>query len=114
MHEGVNLSIRLPPDLLAQREVAPDAVTVVELVGPVGVRLSAQATSGFDHVEDELAGGETSLTGDQRQLRAEGRHVVQLLPAERIGTDDPDAVALGGADQGQRGSRAAAGVLDYG
>lgn len=36
---------------------------------------------------------------DERELRPQRRHVIQLLPAEGIGADDPNAVALGGADR---------------
>ena len=85
VNEGVDLALRLAPDLLAQRVVAGDAVLVVELVGPVGVRLPAQLAGGLDHVQDQLLGGEAALARDERQLRAERRHVVQLLLAERVG-----------------------------
>ncbi len=114
MDEGVDLSLRLDPDLLAQRVVARDAVLVMELVRPVGVRLPAQLTGGLDHVQDQFPGGRASLALDERQLRAQRRHVIQFLLAERIGGDDLQAVALCGADQCQRCPRAATRVLDDG
>jgi hypothetical protein len=40
VHEGVDRTLRLPPDLLAERVVAGDAVVVVELVRPERVRLT--------------------------------------------------------------------------
>ena len=47
MDEGVDLAVGLFPDLLAQREVAGDAVVIVELIGPYvrGSRLSRRAVS---------------------------------------------------------------------
>jgi hypothetical protein len=101
VNEGVDLSVRLAPDLLAQRVVARDAVVIVELIGPVGVRLLAQLASGLDHVQDQLLGGEASLARDQRELRPERRHLIQLLRAEGIGRHDVDTVAPGGADERQ-------------
>jgi pyridoxal-phosphate dependent enzyme len=42
---------------------------------------------------------------------AQRRHLIQLLAAERVGADDLQPVALGGAHQRQRCARAAPGVL---
>ena len=114
VNEGVDFPVRLTPDLLAQRVIARDAVVVIELVRPAGVRLPAQLAGGLDHVQDQFPGGPASLARHERQLRSQRRHVIQLLPAERVGGDDADAVAPGGADQCQRCSRAAARVLDDG
>jgi hypothetical protein len=85
---------------------------VVELVGPVGVGLLAQLTRGLDHVQDQFLGGKTPFASDERQLRTQRRHVVQLLLAERIRADDFYPIAFGGADQCQRCARAATRVLD--
>ncbi len=112
VHEGVDSSPGLAPDLFAQRVIARDAVLVVELVGPVGAGLAAQLTGGLDHVQDQFPGGAAPLARHQRQLRTQRRHVIPLLLAEGIRGDDPDTVALGGADQRQRRARAAARVLD--
>jgi hypothetical protein len=78
--------------------VASDAVLVVELVGPVAVRLPAQFSSGLYHVQYQLLGGKAALARDKCELGAEGLHVVQLLTAERVRRDDPDTVALGRTD----------------
>jgi hypothetical protein len=56
VNEGVDLAVRLTPDLLAQRVVARDAVTVVELVGPVSVRLLAERI-GADDLDPITFGG---------------------------------------------------------
>jgi hypothetical protein len=114
VNEGVDLAIRLAPDLFTQRVVARDAVVVVELVGPICMRLSAQPPGDLDHVQDQLPRGAASLAGDERQLGTQRRHVIPFLLAERIGADDPDTVALDGADQRERCARAATGVLDDG
>ena len=112
--EGVDLPLRLTPDLFPERTVAGDAVPVVELIRPVRVRLLAQPASGFDHVQDQLLRGEASLAADERELGAERSHLIQLLRAERIGADDLQTVASGGADQRERRPRAAARVFDDG
>jgi len=112
VNEGIDLSFGLTPDLLAQRVIARDAVPVLELVGPVGVRLLAQPAGGLDHVQDQSLGGAASLARDESQLRTQRRHVIPLLGAERIGGDDPETVAFGGADQRERCPRAATRVLD--
>src|SRR5918992_1508042 len=66
------------------------------------LRLSASATP-----REEAA-----LPRDEREPRAERRHLVQLVAAERVGADDVDGVALRGADQRERGAGAPARVLD--
>ncbi len=114
VNEGVDLSLRLTPDPLAQRVVTRDAVMVVELVGPVSVRLLAQLTGGLDHVQDEFLGGATSLTSDERELGTQRRHLIQLLLAERIGGDDLETIAFDGADQRKRCPGTATCVLDDG
>jgi len=61
-----------------------------------------------------LLGGEASLASNQRELRAQGRHLIALLLAECVRGDDLERVAPGGADERQRRARAAARVLDHG
>src|SRR5262249_51965610 len=99
MNEGTDLTPRLAPDLLTEPEVTRDAVLVLELVGPIGVRLLAQPTSGLDHVEDELLRREAALARYEREICTERRHLIQLLGAERVGADDVEAISLGGADE---------------
>src|SRR6185503_2315189 len=114
LHERRHLALRLDPDLLAERVVARDAVVVLELVGPVRARLAREHARALDHVENELLRRLTAFARNERQLGAEGGHLVELLAAESVGGDDPDPVTTGGADERERGARAAAGVLDDG
>ncbi|HTT65045.1 MAG TPA: hypothetical protein VMG35_24510 [Bryobacteraceae bacterium] len=89
VHESVDFALRLTPDLLSERVVALDAVVIVELVGPVSVRLFAQLTGGLDHVLDQFSGGEASFAWDERQFGAKRCHVIPFLLAECVGADDP-------------------------
>jgi hypothetical protein len=50
--------------------------------------------------------------GDDRELRAERRHVIALLRAECIGGHDAQRVAARGADEREGNAGAAAGVFD--
>ncbi len=114
LNECVHRPVRLSPNLLAERIVAGDAVHIAELVRHEGFGFAAQLICGGDHVEDQLLRSQAALAGDKRQIRAECRHVIQLLAAECVGGHDPDAVALGGADQGERRPGAPACVLNHG
>jgi hypothetical protein len=113
VHERRQSPAGLAPDLLPERVIAGDGVVIVQLVRPVGVGLTAQGPRRLDHVEDQLLRRTPALAWHERELRPVCRHLVQLLPAERVGADDPDAVAPGGAHQGQRRAGAATGVLDH-
>jgi len=85
---------------------------VVELIGPVGVRLLTQLTGCLDHVQDQLLGGESSFAFNESQLCTQRCHVIQLLLAESIGADDLKRIAFGDTDQCKRCPGAATGVLN--
>src|SRR6478672_2901236 len=114
LHERVDPAAGLRPDLLAEGVVARDAVGVGELVGPVRPGLAADLPGGGDHGLDEALGDQAALARHESEIGAVGGHLGQLVLAEGVGGDDPQPVAADGADQGQGGAGAAAGVLHDG
>src|ERR1051326_3988577 len=101
MHERTDFATRLPPDFFTEPVIACDRVMIVELVRPIVIRFLTDASRGLDHVEYQLLRRLTALAFDQRQLGAEGAHLIELFAAEGVGRDDLDLVAFRRADERQ-------------
>jgi len=112
LDEGIHSAAGLLPDLPGQRRVARDRVPVVELVGIERAGCGAQLGGPRHHRPEEVLRDAALVARDLDDLRAEAAHVIALLEAEGVGGDHCDRKAAHGADEGERRTRAAAGVLD--
>jgi hypothetical protein len=72
------------PDLFAQREIPSDAVKIVELVDPIGVRFLAQPACGLNHLKDEVLSGAASLAWYEHQVRTQCPHMIPLFLAKGV------------------------------
>ncbi len=112
VHEGIDVPVRLRPDLLTEGQVAGDGVLVVELVAPPGSGLGGDLLgSGYDGANEDL-GNLAVFTRHLLHHRTVGTHRLQLLGAEGVGRDGVKLIAEHRTCECQGDSSGPRGVID--
>jgi len=109
--EGVDPALELLEELAREPGVAVEHVAIAELVGREAAGLLHDLLGALDHPREQLRGDPFRARHDL-ELGAEHLHRAQLLPREYVRADDPQGIALEGADIRKRGAGAPTRVLD--
>ena len=91
--DRIDLAAGLPPDFVAEAEIAIGAILILQLVGPPVARLPADFARPGDHRLNQFPGDLLVVARHVGDLGAKGPHGPALLVAEGIGKYEMGFVA---------------------